>query len=538
MQIANSSQQPLVFASEEERAKALADLPDRVPDNISVQGHDAIQAWEEEQESLQSRIEEAKIGQTGTQEQETSEKSDGLPDSESQEGGESISGDNGRGQNQPEPDTSGRDKQGGQGASDTGYDPKDWTVTLPNGEKVVLDQRDIPKDRKFTFKNIKEALNGYVNAQKHLDYKNSQHARELEQMRKSQEELQGQIEKLNKRGTQTAASPQLPEGIPSDEQLQQAQKQVDELDQKLDSEEDEFESVKIMRQMRKAERAYKELQTRRDQYERKQQEEKSAEQARKEEEVRAREQIIMESKKHMSDFLQNSDELKTSRSYDQIEQESIDFGKRLAAVHFNVPENQVTWEMWEQANQEYLQKTPALMNKLRETGFGPGSTFLEPSDYRRYLLVSELDNLRQGKQLNPQTGRWEPVMINGRQVTHPDMESAYDYYKRIHGIRTQERIRDIEQGAQEVLKVMGQLNSGAIEIGSEQVGPQREHVDSVMSPDNALKTLELLEKEARAAGFADMDAWIELLSRQNVQDSRVSKWEECVKALESAPKNI
>lgn len=513
-QNAQEEQKPMVFESEEARGKALQELPDTPPPDV-----DDIEAWEAQQEILQRRIEEGKIaGQEGAAEQAGDSNAQVADPSQAEQTG----------------------NRGGE--SDTGYNADDWTVNY-KGERITIAQEDIPKDRRFTFKNVKDALGGYVDTQRYMDKLRSDHTQQttslkadLQKATETQADLQKQIDELKQGGQKQ----ELPEGIPTDQQIEDARVLVENLENEIDQlDEDDPSGFQKIRDLRKKEKAYGSLRDKRDGYAREQaakdqkerDEAATAEKTRKDESD-ARKAELTRRRSAMGDFVKNVDDFKTTTPWQEIERQSTDFGFELASVYYNKPVQEVTWPMFEAATQEYLRQTPAFLKKLKDAGFGPTSPLHEPEDFRTYLVTSEVELLQRGKRLNPETGVWEDVVVSGQKVTHPDMQSAYDYWKRLNGVRAQERISDMDRGASEILRAIQQ--SGAIEISSQDAGPQRQHVQDKMGYEDAVKNYSTLEKQAREAGYAQLEEWIESIEQTNPGDPRAKMWDECVTVMEAA----
>ena len=508
------AQESLIFKSEDERFKALDELPDTPPPDT-----EDIEEWEKEQSSLQKRIEDAKIA--------------------GQEGGPEPTG-NETG-TETDPSKTGKSSDA-TSESKPGHNPEDWTMEY-KGEKITLDQKDIPTDRRFTFKNVKDALHGFVNTQHYLDKLKNDHSSaisltqsELQRAEESNVNLQAEIDKLKLGGT----SQSLPDGIPTEQDIETSKQALESLDGEINElDEDDPSGFSLMRDLRKKEKVYNGLLQKRTNYLDEQQskikeesDRKSTELANKTKADEAQTKEFGERRSSINDFLQQSSDFQTTNSYDQVEKNSIDFGRQLASVYYNKSADQVGWKEFEIATKEYLSQTPAFMKKLGETGMGPNSPLSEPKDFRTYLVASEVELLQRGKKINPETGAWEDVMVNGQKVTHPDMQSAYDYWKRINGVQAQERISDMDKGAQEILRAINQ--SGAIEISSSDAGAQKEGVKANMNYEDAVKSYSILEKQGREEGFSQLEDWITQLERANPGDSRVKMWDECVSVMETA----
>ena len=491
----------LVFASEEARLKALTDLPDQLPDTIPANTDEAA-TWYKEQDTLQEKIESATIGEVPAEDPVITD--------------------------QPKTEKPGDEK--------TGYNAEDWTFTF-RGEKHTIPESDIPKDGEFTFPNAKKAFQGVVETQKYIKAKEAEYAQMKQDYNQKLLETENEKKVLqSKVDKPTAKEP--PKPPVTDEEIQGVRTELDSLDKKLDEFDDDLDDPEALKLTRKSQKLSRKLQKMSDdrhafdmgernrewkEYQETQRLEKEErDNTTKAESAKAeKDSKIKTAREKLESFRTDIPELKGTMTYNEMENQYIQFGRDIAATYYDKNESAVTASETEITMNKYLNKVPSLMEKLGEQG----KLGREPNDLRRYLILSEIDMLRKGLKLNLATGKWEES-----ETRHPDLQSSYDYWKRINGVRAKERIADMEKGAAEMLKAVQSPKTTEIEAG---VGTQKESLEA-MSVDSAVKNLEMMDKQAKTAGFSSSEEWVENISRSNAQDPRVLLWDKCVNVITEA----
>ncbi len=148
----------------------------------------------------------------------------------------------------------------------------------------------------------------------------------------------------------------------------------------------------------------------------------------------------------MLESFRNKEEFKSKKSFDALENEYANFAMDCAIADTGKAPNEITASDSEKAVQKYLDKTPLLLEKIREKGIS------EPEDMREFLIMSDVNALRMGVQLNKHTGEWNELLNDdGKQISFPDMESAYDYYKKQKGITGQELLNAERRAAKNIM---------------------------------------------------------------------------------------
>ena len=468
----NSPINKLTFRSEQERQKAFETLPDKPPYGTNVD------EWKAKILQQENDIESAQIvsdgeGQTGAGETK--------PDSQNQSKG-----------------------------SDTGsewYKPDDWRLT----------KDDIPKDSSFTYRNAKDAVNAVINKENYIKTLKEQHKAEMDAM----------AAKLTEK-PKASITPDgyKPVAAPTDEEMQKVETDLETVQKEMEQLDDDDPAIlglskkavslttKMNSLNRKAIQAASAAEAERIKQQ-KAEEEKSKQ-------IETINQTFKKQRMDMDSLRKQTAEFSNSKDFDTMEREYTDFALKVAEAHWNMPVSEFNkkenYSKIEVAMNEYLNKTPALLNTLNKKGL----IGQEPKDLRRYLTITEIDQYRLGRKLNPATGFWEQVHNE-----LPDLDTAYYVWKRDNGLLAKQRIEDMDRGAQEMLKAF--QRPGVVEIPS---GTGSQASTLPLSTEQAEHDLALLDKQARAAGYAEAERWI---ARLQPDDPRVIAYEKAIAALEPQP---
>jgi DNA repair exonuclease SbcCD ATPase subunit len=147
----------------------------------------------------------------------------------------------------------------------------------------------------------------------------------------------------------------------------------------------------------------------------------------------------------------NYTEFKSKKTFEEMEDEYANFSLGVAMADTGKFANEVTPEESERAVQRYLEKTPLLVQKVREKGIK------EPADLGEFLVISDVNALRMGVKLNKKTGQWVELRDeDNRKINFPDINSAYDYYKKGKGVTGQDIVNAERKGSQNMLNAINQ----------------------------------------------------------------------------------
>lgn len=487
----------MVFRSEEDRLNAINALPEKPPAGTD------LATWQQEMDAKQDEIMAAEIGEP--REEPT------------QKGGDSS------------------ESEGSTGKRP--YSAEDWTFTH-KGKTYTVPEDELPDDPTFTFKDAKKMVLSSVESQHYIQKIRKEHdeesrtlSRKLEEKEKESEQLRQQLEAA-KKVAPSGASTHVDGGEAStlDGDISKARGEIEALQAELDKLDDyDPDSSPLMRKILTANTKLNSLTGKRLEIERKnqakqrevaeqesktrQEDEAAKSAAKKEAEEKDRQQRKAQEK--IDDFKKDSDTFKSKKSYAEMEKDFISFGKKVAATYWDKDESKVTWKDIEFAMAKYLKGSPALKDSLETKGIDKE----EPKDMREYLVLSEVDLLMRGFTVDESTGEYVPVKneVTGQQVTHPDFDSAYEYWKKKNGRKQQEMVEYAKKVQNQTIDAL--TKKGAAELESTQ-GSKKGDVE--VSKEQAEESMTKLEKQILAKRISGtVEESVERMRMKNEADPLV-----------------
>jgi len=187
-------------------------------------------------------------------------------------------------------------------------------------------------------------------------------------------------------------------------------------------------------------------------------------------------------------FRKGIKEFQSDKTYQQMEKDYVSFSKELAAQYFDKLPESVSGPEQEVAISKYLNKVPAIMEKVEDSGIK------EPEELRKYLILSEVNAMYQGYELDKNSGKWVRMKNEvGDPVNLPNLSVAYEYLQQKSGKKGAELLEAQKQAVEEYKKGM-ESRSNPVELdGSHQHGTVRE-----MSAEEAHKIINLYDEEEMA----------------------------------------
>ena len=497
IQAPQGTEQKLVFRSEQDRLSAIDALDTTPPKGGNLDD------WRREQDAKQDAIEAAAIDPNFTP-----------------------------GQQPPAP-----------GQESDWYKAENWTINQ-NGQTVTIGRDEIPEEmRNKNVSNAKELVQELLTNHRYNQTKTGEYQKTLGElqsqigtMTKKMSDYEKQIEEAKKA---SAGSPPPQSALPSETEIGTIQKELSEIHESLDKmDADDPENAPMMR---KAIRLQGKLQDMKDKIhesrfnqfdeERKRIKEESdrsrSERERQEKDQReqqARESLRTKMHQTIDGFTEKTKDLKLSKPFKQVESEYSEWATDIAATYFGVTPQEVDAPMAEKAIQHFLNRTPAFMTKLQDTG----KLKRTPTDLRKYLITTELYMMMNGQELDSQTGKWVQ-----KDYRFDEMEDAMERWKRKNGLKYQDMVSAANKAEEELMRVMNP--PGIAEQIPAGMGPQAQRDMSKMSKEQALNVMDSLEKQAQLAGSGDVDEWIETLSRRNPGDERVLNYNKAEETLYAVP---
>ena len=426
------------------------------------------------------------------------------------------------------------------------YKPENFTFTDSSGQTVTIGRDEVPEElrKKGGLGSAKDLVLDYVNTHRYAETKKQEYDSSLTDMRQQLSQAQQTIKDAEAKMAEMAKRPASPEepgaavaaAAPSDSEITTIQTGLNDILAQLEKIDDDDPDAGIL--SRKAVRLQAKLATLKDAaynarfqaYEKDREKIKTdAEAARKEKERReqevASEQARVKAKQEMGKSIEvfsnaADSKLKMSKPFSEVEQDYDTWATDVAATYFNIPANQVEAYQAEIAVQHFLNRTPMLMTKLT----AEGKLSRTPQDLRKYLINTELYMMMKGKELDQATGKWVQ-----HDWTLPDMDTAYERWKRKKGLKYQDEVTAANKAEEELLRIMNPPNV-AEQVPAGQ-GPQAQRDMSKLSLPQAESIMTDLEKKASLSGYGSVEEWIETKRRKGPGDADVDLYDRADESL-------
>jgi hypothetical protein len=136
----------------------------------------------------------------------------------------------------------------------------------------------------------------------------------------------------------------------------------------------------------------------------------------------------------------------------------------------------------------YLAKSPQLIARVERVGL------TEPEDYRQWVVLDQIDALRNGWYRDPTTQEWkvDHAKDSGKPVQFPSMESAHAEYRRITGQDQADTSRAVAENTQQIVTAMTQRDQGVVQMDESRTAKAGE--GAAMTEEEANRQLDELEK--------------------------------------------
>jgi len=390
---------------------------------------------------------------------------------------------------------------------DPEFNPDDTPADPPAGDTPPAD----PPPGSPPPENVIEQATAPLRSE--IERMQSRHNSELENYKKIQQEMMEKIDKLTPQAP--AEKPDdTPESSKYDTEMNDLTKEIENIERDLnDIPEDEYEKrMKVMTEHSKKNSRLTTL-LRKAQFEALKQNNKemadikAADQKRQDEakrkqaiqeDNRRREETRLNRIKEAEAFRTQVKEFGGKKTYEEMESDYDSFVDKLGERYFQRSASQLLPEEREIALAAYQDKSPVLMSKI--------SDLKEPEDMQKYILLTEVESARLGLTLDKHTGKWYQKKDGaGNKVVLPDLETAYDYVKKIKGI-TANQIAEMQKNTALQVKKAIEQRTNPGEIDEPHRSPD---ADDGMTEEVARKVLEEYDEERT-----------ELLARQAVSSNK------------------
>lgn len=511
IQAPQGTEQKLVFRTEDERQKAMDAIPQEPP-----MGTTDIDGWRVQQDAQQDALESATIDPNYVQ---------GQPA-------------------QPGPareaPVTPLDPAANQG---DWYKPSEWTFQQ-NGQTITIGKDEIPEElRSKGIGSAKDLILDYVSTHRYAETKKQEYQQSVSDLQRQLAETQQKIKDYDKKLEDLSKRPATPEqpgaaaaSVHSETEIDTLQTElntVTEQLEKVDEDDPEFKSLSrsaIRIQARLTAMKDKAYNARFQAFDQEREQVKRDSEANKrrqdaEDAARAAEQKRQERKANMARTIEGfanapTSQLKLSKSFAEAEKEYEEWATDIAATYYHKPSNEVTAADAEIAVQHFLNRTPSLINQLT----AQGKLQRTPADLRKYLINTELYMMMQGQELDSSSGQWKQ-----NEWRLPDMETAYERWKRKKGLKFQDEVNAANRAEEELLRVINPPNI-AEQVPASQ-GPQAQRDMSKLSLPQAESIMQDLEKKASMSGYGDLEEWIERKRRTAPGDKDVESYDRADETL-------
>ena len=217
-------------------------------------------------------------------------------------------------------------------------------------------------------------------------------------------------------------------------------------------------------------------------------------------------QIREQTLKEVHQFKSNhKDEFKSEANYEQMFDENDRFYEQVAADYWGKPAYKVTRADKELAVKRYKENREVLKPALTAKGIK------EPASFDEYDILSTLYRLRRGYyDLDESTGQFKPYLDpSGYQVIFPDMDAAYDHLKKKTGRYNKDLMEAQRAGAKAAVAAMSQ-RVNPMELDE---GQQKQYLETETKPEEALEMLQ--KKDSQGNLIFDEDKMADLAIEAN-----------------------
>lgn len=152
--------------------------------------------------------------------------------------------------------------------------------------------------------------------------------------------------------------------------------------------------------------------------------------------------------------------LKMAHGMHDATREAVVFHNILAELFTGKNAGSITNEDVGAATTAYLAGQPELAQKVRDNGIP------EPQDYRKWIVLDQVDALRTGMYRDPQTKQWRQRydQATGRPVQFPDAASAYRELQALTGQDKAAVSKAVTQQTQQMVQAIQQRDKGVISM--------------------------------------------------------------------------
>jgi len=233
--------------------------------------------------------------------------------------------------------------------------------------------------------------------------------------------------------------------IKTDEDIQEVQNAISQLEKEMNRmDEDDDDYIKKVMKMNKLSMSLNSLITKRNaDITQKHEDElkKLKDKQEKEKVLNKREETFAKNGKAIEKFRETVPELQGDVPYEEMGNEYGKFARELAALYYDKPLDDIEDTDAEKVIVKYLKKTPELMEVVQEQGLK------EPTDMRKFILLSEINALRTGYVQN-RRGEWiKYTDDDGEQVRFKNLKSAYNHMMEENGSKKKELLNAEKKAA-------------------------------------------------------------------------------------------
>lgn len=540
--MANEEATTMTFASEQERASALADIPEAPPSDVID-----VDEWQRQMDEKEDRIRNAEIvAKTESDDSESNENQDTVL---SQQDGEQLQS---RSDSQNDSTPSSDESQQIQQAN---VEDKDDMLNFN------IKRSELPEVLR-KYKNPKQIIETIGHARAYADRSEGKIHELNEQLEKLRSQindnssLESKISNLEKE--RDSLQQQFDSTNQTTRQRSQSESKIDKITEKINKlkgmADDEFLTPKDVRDVladaiseiattrgtlddtlnsfsdfkKKAEQELLQVKNEVKGYVETSKRESEKERARKQAEHAIADLVNLQ---------QKAPELNTTKPLsgnDNLEESVVAFCENIADRRLVNDKGGRDYNMINRIINAYIGKHPDIAGRCSATGLTPEKFGLKDNDITAYHLITNAQAHKLGYQINPQTGAWEPFTnVLGEQVRFPDAHSAYNYILDKHGIREQEYYKNLaaaeKKGSESFLKAQQRRDTSPETLGNEGAGDPN-NIGESMTEEEAQRIVfqdkrfeEQMEMSARSGDRSLFNMYNKALKRLGMQEELPDK---------------
>lgn len=196
-------------------------------------------------------------------------------------------------------------------------------------------------------------------------------------------------------------------------------------------------------------------------------------------------------------------DLRMDQGFDEATADAIAFHRELAMHFTGKPMSELTNADMNAAVAAYLSDSPQLLQRVNAAGAR------EPYNYRKWIVLDQIDALRTGGYRDPRTKEWRQRYSpdNGKPVQFPDMVAAHAEYLRITGKDKAVVAAAVRDNTRQLVDAMTRRDGGLVQMDTSKTLQGNAAIEAtVAQAEEYLRTVDF-DTVRRAARRGDRAQW-------------------------------